>query len=253
MSSLRSRVRSWPPSVRRPLIKLRSFIRFIDVRWALATHGTDSLMRRRFDRWARQGRGTSMEQHHTAIAETIWERMELCSQDRILELGCGEGWACRLMARRGAPGCSVVGLDISNEMIRRAREKSQLLPNVSYHCGPAHQIPGPDNYFTKAVSIEAFYYFEQQAQVLRELFRVMEPAGQLYLLMCLYQEDPKTKDWFEDVWVPVQNRSMSEYEDMLRSEGWVDVRSQVFAFGTETSRRRDAHDRPLLITARKPG
>jgi len=249
MSTLTSPVGSRPFSLRRLLGNLRAFI---EIRWALATHGTDSLLRRRFNRWAKQGRGESMEHHHTAIAGAIWERMELCPEDRILELGCGEGWACRLMANCAGPECSVVGLDISDEMIRRAREKGRSLPNVIYYCCSAHQIPAPNNYFSKAISIEAFYYFERQEQVLQELFRVMEPGGQLYLLMCLYQEDPKTKGWYEDVRVPVQNRSMSEYGDMLHREGWVDVRSQVFEFRTDPSGKRGEHDRPLLITARKP-
>lgn len=102
MSSSSSLVSSRRFSLRRPLGQLA---KFIELRWALATHDTDSLLRRRFNRWAKQGRGESMEQHHTPIAETIWERMDLSTEDRILELGCGEGWACRLMAHRAGPGC----------------------------------------------------------------------------------------------------------------------------------------------------
>ncbi len=237
-------------SLRRSLGRLRSLV---EVRWALATHGTDWLLQRRFNRWAKSGRGESMEQHHTRIAETIWERMELSATDRILDLGCGEGWACRLMARRAPQGCLVVGLDISDEMIRRAREKSHSLLNVSYHCGQAQHIPRRENYFSKIISIEAFYYFERQDQVLRELLRVTQPGGQLYLLLCLFQEDPQPKAWFDDVALPVHNRSISEYEDMLRRAGWNDIVSHIFDFRTEKSGKRHAHDRPLLVTARKPG
>jgi len=236
-------------SLRRSLARLRSFV---EIRWALATHGTDRLLQRRFNRWARRGRGESMGQHHARIAELIWERMDLSSTDRVLDLGCGEGWACRLMAQRAPQGCLVTGLDISDEMIHRARDKSNSLLNVSYHCGQAHYIPRRENYFTKIISIESFYYFERQEQVLRELFRVMQPGGQLYLLLCLFQEDPQPKAWFDDVALPVHNRSISEYEDMLRRTGWIDVVSEVFDFRTEKSAKRDAHDRPLLIMARKP-
>lgn len=249
MNNLTLPVTFRPSNLRRTLGRVRTFV---EVRWALLTDGTDSLLRRRFNRWAKRGRGEAMEQHHAHIAETIWQRVELCSKDRVLELGCGQGWACRLMAHRGGSGCLVLGLDISDQMIRRAREMSRSLSNVSYHCGPAHQIPSPENYFTKAVSIEAFYYFERQDQVLRELYRVMEPGGQLLLLLCLFREDPKPKAWFEDVGVPVHNRTIAEYEDMLRRTGWVDVDSQVFDFRTDSSAKRDAHDRPLLVTARKP-
>ena len=238
-----------PFSLRRSLGRLRTFV---EIRWAQATFGTDWLLQRRFNRWARRGRGESMERHHARIAETIWERMELSSSDRILDLGCGEGWACRLMARRAPGGCLIAGLDISDEMIRRAREKSHSLSNVSYHCGQAHCIPRRENYFSKIISIESFYYFERQDQVLRELFRVMQPGGQIYLLLCLFQEDPQPKTWFDDVALPVHNRSISEYEDMMRRTGWIDVVAEVFDFRTDNTGKRDAHDRPLLIMARKP-
>lgn len=249
MSTLSARIDTRPFNLRRTLGKLA---KSIELRWALATHNTDSLLRRRFDRWARQGRGESMEQHHAPMAEAMCERMELGAKDRILELGCGEGWACRLLADRAGPASSVVGIDISNEMISRACEKSRSFPNLSYHCGSAEHIPGPDNYFTKVVSIEAFYYFERQDQVLGELLRVVKPGGRLYLLMCLYRDDPQAKSWFEDVGLPVHNRSRTEYEGMLRRAGWVDVNSEVIAFKTGPSGKRDAHDRALLVAAMKP-
>ncbi len=247
MSSVSTRIGSRPFNLRRSLGNLA---KSIELRWALATDDTDSLLRRRFNRWARQGRGESMEQHHTPIAEAMWDRMELGPEDRILELGCGEGWACRLMAHRAGPGCSVVGIDISDEMIGRARDKSRSQANVSFHCGSAEKIPCADGYFTKVVSIEAFYYFERQDEVLRELRRVVKPGGQIYLLMCLYRDDPKGESWFEDVGLPVHNRSVSEYEAMLKQAGWVGIDAEVFEFST--GGKRDAHDRPLLVTARKP-
>src|SRR5215467_13212403 len=83
-----------------PLAKARRLLRklscYVAIRWAQATHGTDRLLRRRFNRWARQGRGEAMERGHARIAETIWDIMELSAADRILDLGCGEGWACRI-------------------------------------------------------------------------------------------------------------------------------------------------------------
>lgn len=248
MSSLSSPIQGRPFNLRRSLGQLA---KSVELRWALATHDTNSLLRRRFNRWARQGRGESMEEHHQPIAQAIWERMGLGANDRILDLGCGEGWACRLMAHRAGAGCSVVGIDISNEMICRARDKSRSLANVNYHCSSAEQIPVPDNYFTKVVSIEAFYYFERQDQVLTELRRAVKSGGRLYFLMCLYRDDPKPKSWFEDVGLPVHNRSITEYENMLRNAGWVDVNSQVFDLRTDTFGELDPHDRPLLITARK--
>ena len=64
--------------------------------------------------------------------------------------------------------------------------------------------------------------------------------------------DPKGDSWFEDVGLPVHNHSVAEYEDMLRRAGWAGIDAEVFEFRTDPLAKRDAHDRPLLITARKP-
>src|SRR5579875_796432 len=237
--------------------KLRSGLRQLhsgmELRWALATHQTDWLLRRRFNRWARDGRGESMERHHSRIAGTIWERMELHSTVRVLDIGCGQGWALRLIARRAPEECVLVGLDISDEMIRLARESSHSYSNMRFHCGQAQNIPEPDSYFTKIISIEAFYYFERPEDVLRELFRVAQPGGELYLLICFFQEDPKPEAWFKDIRLPVHNRAIPEYENMLRRSGWTRIVSEVFDFRAEISGEQDeAHERPLLLMAMKP-
>jgi arsenite methyltransferase len=106
-----------------------------------------------------------MERGHARIAETIWERMELSAADRILDLGCGEGWACRILAQRARQGCLILGVDISDEMIRLAREKSHAFSNVTYLRSRAEEIPRLSDYFTRIVSIEAFYYFQRQDEV----------------------------------------------------------------------------------------
>ena len=237
-------------------IKIRRLLRkvwcHVEIRWALATHGTDRLLRRRFNRWAQQGRGESMERDHARIAQTIWERMDLSASDRILDLGCGDGWACRFLAQQAPTGCLIMGVDISDRMLRLAREKSHAFSNVSYHCGRAEQIPVPSGYFTKIVSIEVFYYFQHQDEVLHELLRIMQPGGQLNLLLCLFEDDPRDQKWFEDIGLPVHNRSIQEYKDMLERGGWIDVDCNVFNFRSNPFSQPDSHDHPLLITARKP-
>jgi SAM-dependent methyltransferase len=235
--------------VRRSLGRLRSYV---EIQWALVTHGTDRLLRRAFNRWARHGRGDSMERNHARIAETIWQRMQLSASDRILDVGCGQGWACRRLAERAPEGCVIMGVDISDEMIRRAREKTREFANVTYHRGKAEQIPTSSGYFTKIMSIEAFYYFERQDEVLRELLRVMQPGGQLYLLLCLFEHNLQSPKWLKDIGMPVQNRTPREYESMLQCEGWMSVDCRVFDFRPNPATPPDEHDRALLITAQKP-
>jgi len=85
----------------------------------------DDRLQHEFNRWADDGEGPKMERHHLAITEKTMRRMDLRPGERILDLGCGSGWATRLLARMTGDGPQgfgqVVGVDISDEMVRQAR------------------------------------------------------------------------------------------------------------------------------------
>ena len=72
--------------------------------------------------------------------------MNLRPGERVLDLGCGSGWATRLLARLVGDGPEgfgqVVGLDISDEMIRQARAASKDFENILYVWGSAQRFPG---------------------------------------------------------------------------------------------------------------
>src|SRR5437016_13477320 len=85
----------------------------------------DEKLQHEFNRWAAEGEGEKMEDHHLDITEKTMRLMDLRPGERVLDLGCGSGWATRLLARKVVAGRSgsgqVVGIDISDEMVRQAR------------------------------------------------------------------------------------------------------------------------------------
>jgi ubiquinone/menaquinone biosynthesis C-methylase UbiE len=89
--------------------------------------------------------------------------MDLRPGERVLDLGCGSGWATRLLARFAGEGPEgfgqVVGFDISDEMIRQARAESKDFENILHVWGSAQQIPWEENFFDKVLSVESFYYY----------------------------------------------------------------------------------------------
>src|SRR5271156_1522231 len=175
----------------------------------------DERLQHEFNRWADDGEGAKMERHHLDITEKTMRRMELRPGERILDLGCGSGWATRLLARLVSDGPQgfgqVVGVDISDEMIRQARAASKEFDNVTFVVGSAAQIPWEENFFDKVLSVESFYYYPDQERALAELFRVMAPHGRMFILINLYKDNPYSLQWVPKLKVPVHVRTAVEY------------------------------------------
>ncbi len=189
---------------------------------------TDEQMRREFNQWADAGRGEEMEQHHISITQQTLALMGLKHGERVLDLGCGAGWATRLLAQLVAGGerpGQVVGLDVSDEMVRRARGASTQYDNILFVVGSAQQIPWEENFFDKVLSEESFYYYGDQDRALDELFRVIAPKGELFILINLYKDNAYSLRWVEELKVPVQVRSEQEYVELLKEHGYEDVRA----------------------------
>jgi arsenite methyltransferase len=194
------------------------------------TPKADEILRQEFNRWAEEGRGEEMEAHHLDITEKTVRLMDLRPGERVLDLGCGAGWATRILARLVGDGPQghgqVVGLDISDEMIRRARAGSRDFDNIMYVWGSAQQIPWEENFFDKVLSVESFYYYPDQERVLAELFRVMAPRARMFILINLYQDNPYSLRWVEELQVPVHARSEAEYVELLKAHAFEDVEAR---------------------------
>jgi SAM-dependent methyltransferase len=210
-----------------------------------------------FNQWAAEGRGEEMERHHLSIATQTIARMALKPGDRVLDLGCGAGWATRLLAQAVEGGMGMaVGLDISDEMIARARAASVSVENVLFSIGCAEEIPWRDEYFESVLSIESFYYYPDQEAVLRELYRVLVLGGRLFILINLYRENPYSLGWVKELKVPVHVRSEIEYREMLGARGFVDVEIARIPDLTPTPERgtgNSTSDSPGNNTGNNPG
>jgi len=185
----------------------------------------DRKLQQEFNEWAAAGRGDAMEDHHSDITDQTLGLMDFKPTDRVLDLGCGTGWASRRLARM-VPEGEVVGIDVADEMLRRAEQASSGIANVRYLWGSAEKIPAADNSFDKVLSVESFYYYADQGKALDELRRVIAPGGRLFILINLYRDNHYSLLWVSELKVPVQVHSEAEYLDMMRQHGFIDVETR---------------------------
>jgi len=93
---------------------------------------------------------------------------------RVLDLGCGFGWHCRYARETGAR--SVVGMDISENMLARAREMSDD-PAIEYILSPIEDAGFPASAFDVVISSLALHYVERFDLVCAAVHRCLSPGG----------------------------------------------------------------------------
>ena len=179
-------------------------------------------LREEFNRWAEAGRGEGMEQEHLPIVVPMLERMQLEPAENVLDVGCGNGWLCRVIAER-IPEGRVVGMDVSDEMVRRARQASVELAHVMFVVGKVEEISWEDNFFTRVVSVESAYYWPDPLRGFREIFRVLRPGGSAWVLINYYRDNPHCHQWGAMLAVPTRLLSAEEWMGLLRAAGFTDV------------------------------
>jgi arsenite methyltransferase len=183
---------------------------------------TDEHLRIEFNEWARAGRGPGMEKGHRPVGEQAINRMGLTTDSRVLDVGCGSGWATRVMAEYATNG-RVVGIDISDEMIELSTSTSGDYRNISFEVASAENLPFPDNEFTHAFSMESLYYYSRIDVALKEIYRVLQNHGSFVTVVDLYAENEPSHQWIPTLKVPVQLLSTAEYRTLLTDVGFVNI------------------------------
>jgi SAM-dependent methyltransferase len=182
-------------------------------------------LRLEFNEWAKAGRGPSMERGHRPVGEQAIRLLKIPDDGRVLDVGCGNGWATRLMAAQ-APNGRVVGIDISDEMVDLARESSRSFSNVEFREASAEKLSFAEGEFTHAFSMESLYYYRDILRALQEIRRVLKAGGKFACVVDLYQENRPTHQWIAQLNIPIQLLGIAEYRSLFETAGFVNVRDQ---------------------------
>ena len=182
----------------------------------------------------------------------------------VVDLGSGAGFDCLLAARQvGATG-RVIGVDMTHEMLRKARENAAKVgaANVEFRLGELEHLPVADNTADVILSNCVINLVPDKAQVFREAFRVLKPSGRLAI-----SDVVNTKSLPSDL---AADRALmcgcvagaapvSDVETWLRAAGFGNVRvtvkpeSRDLVASWAPGRGIEDYVASAIIEARKPG
>jgi SAM-dependent methyltransferase len=157
----------------------------------------------------------------------------------VLDLGSGAGLDCLLAAQKvGAEG-HVIGVDMTPEMIERARANAKRVNanNVEFRQGYLEDLPVEANSVDVVISNCVINLSPDKAKVFAEIFRVMKPGGRLAVSDIVTDgelpEEVKTSlsAWAGCVAGAVEAK---EYITMMEAVGFTDISIQPVFFDKET-------------------
>ncbi len=129
--------------------------------------------------WRRLGYYIASSRSFEEEMKTVLRMRNECRAQRILDLACGTGIFTRPLARHGDGW--VVGLDLSWPMLRRAERlaRAEGISNILFVRGTAFFLPFVESAFQYVNCCGALHLFDRPSAALREIHRVLEPAGRL--------------------------------------------------------------------------
>jgi ubiquinone/menaquinone biosynthesis C-methylase UbiE len=120
---------------------------------------------------------TSIFQKHYEL--TAKDITKYCSKGKLLDIGTGPGWLL-LQLQKLAPALDLIGMDISADMVKKAREniaRAKVSASILLEQGSADLLPYADNSFDMVVSTQSLHHWKNPVRGFNEIFRILKDGG----------------------------------------------------------------------------
>jgi SAM-dependent methyltransferase len=146
----------------------------------------------------------------------------------VLDLGSGAGIDCFLAAEKVGPSGRAIGVDMTSEMVERARENArrEKIANVEFRLGEIEHLPVADASVDVIISNCVVNLSPDKPQVFREAYRVLKPGGRMFLSdIVLLKELPRAVRESIEAYVGcIAGASLkADYLAAIRAAGFDDV------------------------------
>jgi SAM-dependent methyltransferase len=148
--------------------------------------------------------------------------------ETVLDLGSGGGFDSFLAARAVGESGHVIGVDMTTEMVYRARENAVKvgLGNVDFRLGEIENLPAPDSTVDVIISNCVINLSPEKPKVFKEAFRVLKNGGRLAItdIVALAQIPEELKNDLELYTGCMSGASeMEELKSMLKEAGFTNI------------------------------
>jgi arsenite methyltransferase len=168
----------------------------------------------------------------TAIAE-------LRPGERVLDLGSGGGIDCFLAAKQVGPGGSVIGVDMTPDMVSLARENARKVgaANVTFKLGEIEDLPLPDASVDVIISNCVINLSPDKAQVFQEAFRVLAPGGRLRVSDMVWEGERPADAEGAESWAGCVAGALplADYLGLITAAGFANARAETSKVNPETT------------------
>ncbi|HEY7087915.1 MAG TPA: class I SAM-dependent methyltransferase [Tepidisphaeraceae bacterium] len=149
------------------------------------------------------------EYHRQVVLPGVLRMLDPKPQQKLLDLACGQGVLCRILAERGA---EVSGVDAAAGLIEAARQRGPA--SIHYHLADARELDQllPESHFDSAACVLAIQNINPLQPVLAGVSRALREGGKLVIVMmhpCF--RGAKETSWGWDEKESVQYRRVDRY------------------------------------------